>query len=68
MIPELGHFALVLALALALIQATVPMFGARRNDPVLMGVAAPPRSGNSASWRSRSRRWWSATCSPISPC
>src|SRR5450631_930042 len=39
MIPELGHFALVLALALALIQATVPMFGARRNDPLLMGVA-----------------------------
>jgi cytochrome c-type biogenesis protein CcmF len=39
MIPELGHYALVLALALALIQATVPIYGARRGDPVLMGVA-----------------------------
>jgi cytochrome c-type biogenesis protein CcmF len=41
MIAELGHYALVLALALALVQACVPIYGARRNDPVLMGVAAP---------------------------
>jgi cytochrome c-type biogenesis protein CcmF len=41
MIAELGHFALVLALGLALVQATVPMFGARTRDPVLMGVASP---------------------------
>ncbi len=41
MIAELGHFALVLALGLALVQATVPMFGARTHDPVLMGVAGP---------------------------
>ena len=27
MIPELGHFALVLALALALVQASVPLLG-----------------------------------------
>src|ERR1700719_1719772 len=45
MIPELGHFALVLALALALIQATVQVFGARRNDPVLMGVAGTTAIG-----------------------
>jgi cytochrome c-type biogenesis protein CcmF len=45
MVPELGHFALVLALALALIQATVPVFGARRNDPVLMGVAGTTAIG-----------------------
>ena len=45
MIPELGHFALVLALALALIQATVPLFGARRNDPLLMGVAGTTAIG-----------------------
>jgi cytochrome c-type biogenesis protein CcmF len=45
MIPELGHFALVLALALALIQATVPVFGARRNDPLLMGVAGTTAVG-----------------------
>ncbi len=41
MIPELGHFALVLALAIALVQSTVPLYGARTGDPVLMGVAAP---------------------------
>src|SRR5437879_3251926 len=45
MIPELGHFALVLALGLALIQATVPVFGARRNDPQLMGVAGTTAIG-----------------------
>src|SRR6266446_7670191 len=39
MIAELGHYALVLALALGLVQAIVPIYGARRNDPVLMGVA-----------------------------
>ncbi|MCC6779706.1 MAG: heme lyase CcmF/NrfE family subunit [Hyphomicrobiales bacterium] len=41
MIAELGHYALVLALALALVQAVVPIVGARKNDPVLMGVAGP---------------------------
>jgi cytochrome c-type biogenesis protein CcmF len=45
MIPELGHFALVLALCLALVQATVPVFGARRNDPLLMGVAGTTAIG-----------------------
>jgi cytochrome c-type biogenesis protein CcmF len=40
-IAELGHYALVLALGLALVQAVVPIIGARRNDPVLMAVAAP---------------------------
>jgi cytochrome c-type biogenesis protein CcmF len=41
MIAEFGHYALVLALALALVQASVPMVGARANDPVLMAVAGP---------------------------
>ncbi len=39
MTPEFGHYALVLALALALVQATVPLWGARRNDATLMAVA-----------------------------
>jgi len=39
MIAEIGHYALVLALALALIQAVIPMVGARLRDPVLMDVA-----------------------------
>jgi len=41
MIPELGHYALTLALGLALIQGTMPIVGARTDDPVLMSVAAP---------------------------
>ncbi|ARQ00973.1 heme lyase CcmF/NrfE family subunit [Pseudorhodoplanes sinuspersici] len=41
MIAEIGHYALVLALTLAIIQATLPMIGARLNDRVLMGVAEP---------------------------
>src|SRR5262249_23946669 len=41
MIAEVGHYALVLALALALIQSIVPLIGARTNDRVLMGVAEP---------------------------
>jgi cytochrome c-type biogenesis protein CcmF len=39
MIPEIGHYALVLALGLALIQAVVPVLGARRGEPSLMAVA-----------------------------
>ena len=41
MIPELGHYALVLALGLALVQASVPLYGARTNDAALMSVAGP---------------------------
>src|SRR5690348_10106127 len=39
MIAEIGHYALVLALGLALIQSVVPIIGARRGDDTLMGVA-----------------------------
>ncbi|TPQ32466.1 heme lyase NrfEFG subunit NrfE [Bradyrhizobium guangdongense] len=39
MIAESGHYALVLALALALIQSIVPLIGARLNDAALMNVA-----------------------------
>src|SRR6516225_11430966 len=41
MIIELGHFALILALALALVQMTLPAWGARIGDARLMGVAEP---------------------------
>ncbi|MCX7362968.1 MAG: heme lyase CcmF/NrfE family subunit, partial [Alphaproteobacteria bacterium] len=36
MIPELGHFALILALAVAVVQATLPLVGASRGDVRLM--------------------------------
>jgi cytochrome c-type biogenesis protein CcmF len=39
MIPEIGHYALVLALALAVIQIVVPAWGVRTRDAVLIGVA-----------------------------
>ena len=39
MIPELGHFALTLALAVALIQGTLPLVGAARGDVRLMALA-----------------------------
>jgi cytochrome c-type biogenesis protein CcmF len=38
-IAELGHFALVLALLAALVQASVPLLGAARGDAALMAVA-----------------------------
>ena len=41
MIAELGHFALILALALALAQSAIPFAGAMRGDPRLMAVAGP---------------------------
>lgn len=39
MIPELGHFALVLALVLAVVQGLVPLAGAARRDEIWMGMA-----------------------------
>ncbi len=39
MIPELGHYALVLALALGLMQSIAPVIGAQRNDAALMNLA-----------------------------
>ncbi|MGA2124977.1 MAG: heme lyase CcmF/NrfE family subunit [Xanthobacteraceae bacterium] len=41
MIAELGHYSLVLALAIALIQTVMPLWGVRSRDPVLIGLAAP---------------------------
>lgn len=38
-IAEIGHFCLVLALVIAVVQAVAPMIGAMRNDAALMGVA-----------------------------
>jgi len=41
MIPELGHFALILAAMLAIAQSILPLWGAQRGDARLMGSAAP---------------------------
>ncbi len=39
MIPEIGHFALTLALFLALMQGVLPIYGAARGNSTLMGLA-----------------------------
>tara|TARA_R110002074_G_scaffold13828_1_gene48822 strand:+ start:1711 stop:3672 length:1962 start_codon:yes stop_codon:yes gene_type:complete len=41
MITELGHFALILAFGVAVVQAVVPMIGAHRRLPGWMAVAEP---------------------------
>jgi cytochrome c-type biogenesis protein CcmF len=41
MIVELGHYALVLALALAIVQGLAPLIGAIRRDAPLMAMAQP---------------------------
>ncbi|MGB7580434.1 MAG: heme lyase CcmF/NrfE family subunit [Pseudolabrys sp.] len=40
MIPEVGHYALVLALGLGLVQSVVPVVGARGGDAALMRLAS----------------------------
>ena len=41
MIVEIGHFAMILALCVAVAQSIVPMIGAARNDRAWMAVASP---------------------------
>jgi cytochrome c-type biogenesis protein CcmF len=45
MIPELGHFALILALLLALAQGTLPLVGAARGNAAWMALARPAAQG-----------------------
>lgn len=41
MIPEIGHFALILALLVALVLGTFPIIGAARGNAAWMGLAKP---------------------------
>ena len=45
MIPELGHFALIVALCIALAQAVLPLVGAARGNLAWMSVARPAAQG-----------------------
>ena len=45
MIPEIGHFALIIALFLAFCLGVLPIIGAARNNAVLMGTARPLAHG-----------------------
>ncbi len=51
MIVELGHFALVLALMVAVVQATLPLWGAQTRNPALMPWPRRRRWRNSCWWR-----------------
>jgi len=41
MIPELGHFALIIAFAVSIVQSIVPIVGAARNQAALVSMARP---------------------------
>ncbi|MDP2143865.1 MAG: heme lyase CcmF/NrfE family subunit [Gallionella sp.] len=45
MIPEIGNFALIVGLFLAITLGVLPIVGAARNNAVLMGVARPLAAG-----------------------
>ncbi len=51
MIPELGHFALILALCLALAQGMLPLIGAQRGNLSLMALARPAAQGQFVFYR-----------------
>ena len=46
MIPEIGQFALILALSLAICQTVFPMVGAHRGDAAMMGIARTAAAGH----------------------
>ena len=48
MIPELGHFCLILALCMALVQSIYPLAGAARNKPAWIALARPAARGQLA--------------------
>ena len=60
MITELGHFALILAFGVAIVQMVVPLVGAHKRWPGWMAVAEPaagaqfalplPRPATTAHW------------------
>ena len=45
MIAEIGHFALILALVLAVVQSTLPLIGAWRNNTAWMALSRPAATG-----------------------
>ncbi len=41
MIPELGHFALIVAFAISILLSVIPLIGAARNDAAMVAMARP---------------------------
>ena len=46
MIPEIGNFALILCLALSIVQGVLPLVGAAKGNRALMAVARPAAAAN----------------------
>ena len=46
MIPEIGHFALIIALAMALLQGVLPILGAALGNSTMMSLARPMARGH----------------------
>ena len=46
MIPEIGHFALILALSMALVQSIFPLIGAHKGIPSWVALAKPAAQAN----------------------
>ncbi len=53
MIAEIGHFALIVSLSLAILLSVLPVVGASRNNTLLMNTARPLSWGMFFSCRSR---------------
>lgn len=45
MIPEIGHFALILALCMAIVQSVIPLIGAHKRYSSWVDVARPATLG-----------------------
>ena len=45
MIPEIGHFAMILALSMALAQSVLPLIGAQTGNAAWMSLARPSARG-----------------------
>ena len=57
MIAETGHFALILALCIAIVQTVMPLVGAHRREASWMAVAAPAATeARALQMRARPRR------------
>ena len=50
MIPELGHFALILALLVAIAQGALPLAGAAYGEPRLMALSKPAARAVNPNW------------------
>ena len=69
MIPEIGHFSLILAFCFALVQGVLPLIGVAKNNQTLMGFAIPAaRARSFCVSRFHFCVWIMRSLATISPC